>query len=617
MCGFSGVVGDDSLKRIKRSIPFIKNRGPDEINVASIAEFESSIVHARLSIQDTSPAGRQPMSTFCGQYTLLFNGEIYNKREIKNCLRKDGENLAFQGKSDTEVLLHYLRQNIDHLEGALPKIDGMFAFCLIDHKEKKVHLSRDRNGEKPLYYYWDDNNFAFSSNLFSLHSIVDAKLELNEEALTYFLAHGYFPNTLTLYKPYKKLSATQILTYDVTQKKANFSKFDVLTKREIDKEITRKNAIETFEQYLSESVEQRLISDVPICCYLSSGIDSALIATEMNKHFDRFDTFTLAIDDVRFDETAEATAIAAQLNTHHNVITTGKSEVVDALEAICAALDEPIADSSVIPSMLLAKSTSQQYKVVLGGDGADEFYYGYPRYKSQGFVNRNYNGLRLLNGLQKKVAPVISVLFKDEYMLRRIHKLSNLTMARSRTDFYGRLSSLPTQTPISLLDNYDYSFSSEIDPMVTDQNFYLPDNLMVKSDRTSMHYGLEVRAPFLSNNLTEFGRKISDRLHSYDGNFKYIPRSVLKNRLALNSVAKVKKGFYSPIDLYVSNYFFEQIHNCFEQSCIFNQYLTKDYLLKILNDHLNGTKLNGPLIWSIFLLKNNIYTLERISRCAN
>jgi len=380
MCGIVGFTSKfKESKRLERMLDVQKYRGPDDSGIC-IEKIQDGFVHFghnRLSIQDLSSHGHQPFISDCGSYIIVFNGEVYNFKAIRKELGEKG--YTFLSQSDTEVILYaYKEWGVACLE----KFIGMFAFAILDKVQNKLLLVRDRAGVKPLYYY-DDNCFMFSSELKSFHEHPSFKKELNQEILPYYFQFGYIPSPHTIFKHTYKLNPGHYLEYDLntqSYKNHEYWSIDRCYQQETF-EKSEQEILDDLETLLSDAVELRMVSDVPVGVFLSGGYDSTLVTALLSQNKARkLHTFTIGFEDKRFNEAEHAKEIARYFGTDHTEHYVSQKEMLQKVESLPFIYDEPFGDSSAIPTMIVSELARKEVTVALSADGGDEVFCGYSKY---------------------------------------------------------------------------------------------------------------------------------------------------------------------------------------------------------------------------------------------
>tara|TARA_Y100000589_G_scaffold164083_1_gene155942 strand:+ start:3470 stop:5425 length:1956 start_codon:yes stop_codon:yes gene_type:complete len=641
MCGVSGIISnnlsrEDLYKNIDIMKKYINHRGPDNSGSWLNNELGIGIAHNRLSILDLTRSGHQPMKSKSGRFIISFNGEIYNHIEIKNKLDKKFQSfLNWNGTSDTEVLITALDQL--GLEETLKLIKGMFAFALWDNREKLLYLVRDRFGEKPLYWGFIRNNnnrsLVFASELNSIRNLPIFNNRLSEEGIKKYFHYGYISPPTSIYEEiyqimpgnYIKISYTDFI-------KNNYYSPDNISWYKFSAKESDKNNFDN-EKELSLNLEKLLISslslqnnaDVPICTFLSGGIDSSLVATLLQKiSTNKINTFTISFPeegskDSLFNEGPYASQIAKYIGTNHTDIPLTSKEALDLIPKLSTIYSEPFSDSSQIPTYLVCKAARESgYKVALTGDGADELFGGYNRHL---FLPRLFS---IFENKPKKLKQIITFLIKNIPLSssglirdKRQKLIRSINNSDSIEDIYDSVLNLwinPNEsvliskfknTPLELLDiPLAKTFAERI--MIKDIIFYLPSDILVKSDRASMHNSLETRSPFLDYNLAEFALniplnlKISNQYYSRTG--KYILKKILGQYIPKDLFQRPKSGFAVPIGTWIKGPLKEWANDLLNESKIKNQgFLESKKIAKIWARHLNNEYDYTPQIWSILM----------------
>lgn len=612
MCGIVGYAGFSKKIPLDKAIKEIHHRGPDDNGVAY---FEGVAVgNTRLAIIDLSPNGHQPMFNDDKSLCIVFNGEIYNYKQIQNLLKGK---YHFQSDSDTEVILYaYQEWGVKCLE----KLSGMFSFVIYDLKEKLLFGARDRVGQKPLKYYFDNGKFIFASEIKAILSLLDSKVEIDDAAIDNFLTLQYIPSPATGFKKIYKLPPAHYFIFKNDKLfierywSLNFNKKLNLTTE------GWQNLI--FEE-IKRAVKSHLISDVPIGALLSGGLDSSIIVALMSKLVSgKINTFSLGFDDDKFDETKYAKVVSSLYNTNHTEFRITARELIENMEHIADIYDEPIADNSILPTMLVSKLASGKVKVALTGDGGDENFAGYDRYA---FIN--------LSSYISRFPKIIKDIFRlgskttfNFYPNKQTERLDRFFFSLNNK-FYSKyinyncfftnitkhsLYSADFKQAVSKNDTYeiykslyDKELSNLDNALKIDVNTYLPDNLLYKSDNASMAYGLELRSPFLDHTLME---KVAAMPSKIKINFltkkKILKDIALKNKLLPKDIIyRQKHGFTIPQNKWfkgpLKEYLYEQVFSSPMINKIFEKKKMQAYL-----DNYYKTNLNYD---------NNIFALLMLS----
>jgi asparagine synthase (glutamine-hydrolysing) len=549
MCGIVGFFDRQISARadvVKTMSDTLIHRGPDSGNV-----FYDDVVglgHRRLSIIDLSAAANQPMFSKCGRYVIVFNGEIYNFREVKEKL-----DVRFVTQSDTEVILETF---ILFKEKCVELFNGMFAFVIYDKVEGKLFIFRDRMGVKPLYYYLHEDTFYFASEILALSKLSFLKnaFTINRKAIHFFLHLGYVPQPETIYNEVKKFPSASFGIFDGKELKIE-TYWDIFNKVHNAEIVSEHDALNQFDFLMNDAVRLRLISDVPYGVFLSGGIDSSLVAAIAAKHVnDKLKSFTIGFENNKHDERIYAEKVAAILGTEHSSVVLKEAE---AREMILEGLDmfgEPFADSSFVPVMLVSQLAGHQVKMVLSGDGGDEQFFGYGVYNWVQRIN---------NPLFKVIRPFVAEMLKHAGNRgRRVAGLLDLPALGSvRSHLFSQEQYLFSEKEIGqLLKRQQMPVSLEVEEKIAqlpvselekqavfDLIYYLRDDLLVKVDRATMHYSIEGRFPLLDYRIVEYGLNLDASLKIKAGISKYIEKKLLYQYLPEHLFNRPKWGFSVPL----------------------------------------------------------------------
>jgi asparagine synthase (glutamine-hydrolyzing) len=562
------------------------HRGPDFGDIWVHAETGVGLGHRRLSILDLSPGGNQPMISACGRYVIVFNGEIYNYREIRRQLETEFGVTQWRGHSDTEVML----AAISHwgVEKSIKRFNGMFAFGVWDREDRVLYLARDRFGEKPLYYGWVGKDFLFSSELKAFKKYPGWKGEVDRDALVLLLRYGYIPSPFSIYQGIQKLPASSLLKISWNPAEHSFARPEIqeywsiktVAKNGIANlsQASENDLVEELEEILSDSVKIRLESDVPLGAFLSGGIDSSTVVSLMQKISPRpVKTFSIGFHEEEYNEAGHAKEIAKHLGTEHHEYFLTPEETLNIIPKIPSIYDEPFADASQIPTFLVSQFARQHVTVCLSGDGGDEFFGGYKRYlwakyfqkrinrfpafftnASAGFVS--YIPARVWDRLLSPVKAFLPGELGGSYFGDKLHKIAEIIKGSEKDFFYKSLISHWRQTDNlvvggtePLTANWEGLFAPNglklLDQMMlTDMFLYLPDDILTKVDRASMAVSLEARVPFLDPRIAEFAWKVPEKMKLHKRSGKMILRQVLYRHVPKEMVERPKMGFGVPID---------------------------------------------------------------------
>ena len=552
MCGIIGnfnkkKLDNDSKKKLIDLIYLLKCRGPD--NSDYFFDNNNFLGHTRLSIIDLSSNSNQPILSNCKRFVMSFNGEIYNFKKLASLL--DENNIV--NFSDTKVLVELISKfGIDF---TLKKIQGMYAISIFDKKNNYLYLARDFFGKKPLYYFHNNDQIFFSSTLLPIIKNSEIKKEINPEALSYYFNYSFCPTEKSIFKNIKKVRPNSYLQLNLNSWK--LSQFEIHKKTNNNKFIN-KFEFKKVETLLIDSVEKRLISDVPVSLLLSSGIDSSLVsyyASQINKNID---TYTVGFSNSLYDESKDGKRIAKYFGLKNNTIMLDGKNLTKSISDLSDAFDEPFADSSQIPTMLIFNEVSKFSKVCLTGDGGDEIFYGYNRYQWfliwKLFFKRNI----LVNKFSKNFLRTILHLFQRAELGRKILNKKNLTTNKlekfldiffEKENVYEKfLKTSNEKNPINSNFKSSKNLVNVKDLRDYDINNYLVNDILTKVDRSSMFYSVEARSPFLDKEVYDYLENISPNIHLNIFNRKKILKNLINQKLPKNLISKSKKGFAVPLN---------------------------------------------------------------------
>lgn len=561
MCGICGFIGLGSTRDLQGMARSVAHRGPDAEGIWT--ERDVFLAHRRLSIIDLA-GGAQPMATEDGELVIVFNGEIYNHQELRAELQALGCAFATT-HSDTEVLLHGFRRWGRDLPN---RLNGMWAFAIYDRRAKTLFCCRDRFGKKPFFYTLQNGTFAFASELAALKQHPGVTASLSKLALQKYFAYGFIPAPHSLYQGIHKLPGGHSLWVNGETLEVRIEKYwDFVL--EPTSEIPRNPEAEWGEQLrhlLDRAVQRRLMSDVPLGIFLSGGIDSSAITAFASRHVPKgsLKTFSIGFEEATFDESAYAKQVAELFHTDHRCEQLSLSRAHELLEEIAARLDEPLGDSSLLPTALLSRFTRRHVTVALGGDGGDELFAGYDPFRAlrraewySKLVPRPiHRAIRLLFERLPVSHGNMSLDFKIKRTLRGLGYPARLWVPA----WMGPLDSREIEDlfcePIDMEELYSEAIeqwdacsqANLVDKTLQYYTkLYLQDDILVKVDRASMMHGLEVRAPFLDIELVDFVRRIPNEYKFRNGTTKYLLKKALEPVLPNNILFRAKKGFGSPI----------------------------------------------------------------------
>ncbi|HMK65311.1 MAG TPA: asparagine synthase (glutamine-hydrolyzing) [Thermodesulfobacteriota bacterium] len=610
MCGICGFNWSDPLLA-KELCQDMKHRGPDQEGVFSAEGI--TLGFRRLSIIDLSEQGNQPMANEDGSVQLVFNGEIYNFQDLRKDLLEKGH--LFRGHSDSEVIVHayeeWGREFLGHLR-------GMFAIGLWDQKAGKLLLARDRLGIKPLYYYFRNGRLAFASEIKSLLKIPGIRPQVNLQALYYYLGYEFVPGPLTMFEGISKLKPGQTLIYSNNGLDEQ-SYWDI---KPPDSALTPEEAVIEMRSLLEDTVRRHLISDVPLGVFLSGGLDSStLVALMRQLGVDPLRTFSIGYPDPSFSELPYAEIVARQFDTKHKVLMIPEVTLDDLEEAVWH-LDEPMTDLSALPLYLVCREAKQYVTVCLSGEGGDEIFAGYDRFKASK-ADALY---RLLPGLvrEKMIYPLVEALPDQPQkkgainILKRFIEGSHLPLDgghlrwqyfssadqdnqlfnqafkdQVRMDPFAPLRELRKKT----------SFKSRIDEEVyIDLRFSMPDSVLMKVDKMSMAHALEIRVPFLDHRFVEFAASLPGEWKLKGFRTKSIFREALRGLLPDEIVWRGKQGYSLPIKNWLREGLKEPLLLVLKESPVIKAFMNTDYIQKLLEEHMARTHNHNHILWALLNL---------------
>lgn len=619
MCGICGFISKkpESIENLIMMNKTIAHRGPDDHGeeIYQIGrERYVGFAHMRLSILDLSVKGHQPMHSVDKRISVVFNGEIYNYRE----LRQELSDYSFVSDCDTEVIIAaYLKWGIDFVN----KINGMFAIALLDRDISSVYLIRDRVGKKPLYYYVDnDTNVVFGSELKAIRQSSIFKQEINIDVVGRYLYRTYIAGPETIYKNTYKLEPGAVLCisekgivktkyWDVAQKYN-----ELKTKQIIDYE----EAKYELKKLLKTSVGRRMISDVPVGAFLSGGYDSSLVCAIAQEISDRpLKTFSIGFYDEKYNEAPYAKEVAHILGTNHTELYISEEEMFRVIDSVPDYYDEPFADSSQIPSMLISKLAKEQVSVVLSGDGGDELFGGYNIYT----ILQEAQKKRLLGSVLYSAGKSAFVRNTDFWKQRSImyRILSDHNNREARTQ--GGVNSYLDAVNSILLkkeDNFYYEYETkynekryDITRMLLDLETSLPDDMLTKVDRATMRYALECRCPLLDKEIMEYSFKINPDFKDDCGNKKRILKDITHEYIPREVMDRPKMGFCIPQDKWLRGTLKDRIidwtdKDYLDRQGIFEPHATQQFLKNYMEVGDQG-KWSGQnfsrIVWAYFIFQ--------------
>lgn len=642
MCGIVGIMGgiaatSSGAASVRRMADTIRHRGPDGEGAWTDPEAGIALSQRRLAIIDLSSAGAQPMISHSGRYVIVFNGEIYNHREMRTALDRDIGAFSWHGHSDTEVFLAAVEAM--GLLRALQSAVGMFAFGLWDRRERTLALGRDRLGEKPLYYGRIGKAFAFASEPKAFQSLPGWRGEIDREALALLMRHNYIPAPYSIYHGIRKIRPGQfiVLSHAASQPSAQ----SYWSAREIAEQGrrepfqgSREEAVDEVERHLRCALEGQMIADVPLGAFLSGGIDSSAIVAIMQSLSSRpVKTFTIGFTEAGFNEAHHAKQVACHLGTDHTELYLSDLDALNVVPQLPGIYCEPFSDSSQIPTFLVSKLARGSVTVALSGDGGDELFSGYSRYT---FADAFWNKLSLIpKGLRRASAslatlpspgfydnfaaammPLLPRRLRRERIGDKIHKAASVLNLRNAGDVYRRLCShwepaevvrdaVEPPTMLTGLEPLPALPGNVQRMMYTDLMSYLPDDILVKVDRAAMAVGLETRVPLLDHRLVAFALSLPLSILRAEGKTKWPLRQLLHRHVPQALVERPKMGFGVPIDAWLRGALRDWAEALLDERRLREDgFFHSMTIRRAWSEHLSGRRNNQYLLWDVLMFQS-------------
>ncbi|CAM8427382.1 AsnB Asparagine synthase (glutamine-hydrolyzing) [Candidatus Methylopumilus universalis] len=644
MCGFAGFLGGGISRNeltarnvISEMTKALYHRGPDDKGFWNDVNNGIHLGHQRLSIIELSAAGRQPMISPSGRFTLVFNGEIYNHLELRNLL----ENYNFSswsGNSDTETLVASF--DVLGLEKTIKMSHGMFGMAVWDKQNKTLSLIRDRMGEKPVYFGWqgsgDNKTFLFASELKAIRRHPSFESKIRSSSVSSFIRQGYIEAPYSIYNDIYKLEPGSIL--EISQKKTtpNIRRYWNVTdyaahKNRIEHGVSFENYRINFEQKLTNVIQKQMLADVPVGAFLSGGVDSSLVVALMQSlSSKKIKTFSIGFNDNSKNEAIYSKAIAKFIGTDHTELYISPSDALDVLPKIINSYDEPFADSSQIPAYLVSRLASKDVKVALTGDGADELFCGYNRYKVAmqlfklqkfcpfGLIKISNWILHSKNNKAVKFLNYAGRSFGSNSLGDRAKKLTHFLMSSTFDELYFNfiaydqsvdsvlISTYPNTPTLINRDKLEFSSLNGYQRMMAfDQITYLPDDILVKLDRAAMANSLETRAPYLDHSLVEFSWQLPEKFKINTGMKKLLLFETLKKYIPENLFNRPKMGFGVPMSNWLRGDLRYWAEDLLSETRLKNsEFLDSAKVREKWKQHLSGNSNWQHLIWNILILES-------------
>ena len=636
MCGIVGHWDQQDLSPsvTEKMISLINHRGPDGAGIWRDNRAHLVLGHKRLSIIDLSQAGHQPMTSICDRFVIVFNGEIYNHVELRARIDSETDNYSWRGHSDTEVLLACL--SLWGVEKTLMQLNGMFAFAVWDKFDSSLILARDRLGEKPLYYGRSHGSFLFGSELKAMTVHPAWTGEIDRSALSLYLRYSYVPSPWSIYKNIYKLSPAHYVVISddgkyISEPVCYWRLADIIEDGVKQRKSSDEHQLEArLDGLLRDCVSKRMMADVPLGAFLSGGIDSSMVAAQMQANSSRpIKTFTIGFEELEFNQASYAKKVAKHLNTEHHELYISHTEALSVIPKLPNIYDEPFADVSQIPTFLVSELASNYVKVCLSGDGGDELFCGYNRYASGYNVWKNLSWLpvtlrRLIGGACHR-APnnfleFLQKALPKRYQVNNLHqslpKLAKVLSEHNPYQFYQNIIS-HWANPDELLFNseglptsviFDDGLKGKSDfrenMMYMDMMMYLPDDVLTKVDRASMASSIEARVPLLDHRLVEFAWSLPMSVKYNQGQGKWLLKKILHNYIPHELIERPKMGFGVPIENWLRGPLRDWAEELLDESVLRAQgYLNYQPIRQLWKEFLYGQGGKSHQLWTILMFQ--------------
>lgn len=647
MCGLAGFwtrasADRESMAGIAGAMASrIAHRGPDDAGVWLDPDAGIALGHRRLAIVDLTPAGHQPMHSVCGRYVIAFNGEIYNHLELRERLQQLGQAPQWRGHSDTETLLACC--SAWGLEGALQAVVGMFAIALWDRRDQALMLARDRMGEKPLYYGWQDGVFLFGSELKALRAHPAFSARVDRDVLALYLRHNCVPSPYSIYQGIRKLPAACLMRLDLEALQAGntpqpepYWQFNDAIAKGLDDPFqgSDEDAVAALEARLCASIGAQMLADVPLGAFLSGGVDSSTVVALMQSQSSRpVRTFTIGLDEGGYDEAHHAKAVASHLGTEHTELYMSPQDALNVIPRLPQIYCEPFGDSSQIPTFLVSQMASHHVTVALSGDAGDELFGGYNRYLSARQVWSRMQSIPLWGrrgaasvlsslapGTWDKVFEGLRPLLPARLHLAtpgdKAHKLAGVLPVSDGKAFYRQLTShwadpgsivIGAQEPpthLTVATGWPATDSFEHWMMAMDTRTYLQDDILVKVDRAAMANSLETRVPLLDHRVVELAWRMPMRMKIRDGQGKWLLRQVLYRHVPKSLIERPKMGFGIPLDAWLRGPLRDWAEDLLDASRLRDEgFFRPEPIRAMWSEHLAGRRNWQHHLWSVLMFQ--------------
>lgn len=616
MCGIAGILSTDcdiSQQSLEAMIDLVGYRGPDGQSTVVLDSGRVGLGHCRLSIIDPTPSGQQPMQSAGSKYWIVFNGEIYNYLELRSELEAAG--VAFSTQTDTEVLLNaYIHWG----QSCLERLIGMFAFAIWDSEKKELFAARDRLGIKPFYYQAFGSRFIFASEVKSILAVTKAPKQADVSLIDAYMDFGYVPGEDSLHQGVKRLLPGHVLTYRAGEGLKLFRYWELNFSQQFDEGLD--GHVEKLDTLLTDSIDLRLRSDVPLGVFLSGGLDSSAVVSLLSPGASSgLKTFSVAYDfGAEYDETPFAREVSARFNTDHHETRMTPKDFVDFIPNYIWHMDEPVTEAAAISLYYVSKLARENVVVCLSGEGSDELFAGYDFYAYNLAIDKARSlfggtGMRALSGLARKLTHSRKILkylematLPLEKRYKGISSYEESVKARLyRSDFTsGTQGNAGLQAFLGGL----FEKSKDWDPLSRmlyfDTHTWLVDDLLIKADRMSMATSIELRVPFLDHRLVEYAAKIPSMYKMRGMNPKYVLKKLMKDRLPDSIINRKKMGFPTPLETMFRGELYDYAHDTLlSQLALGRGYFDRTAIETLLSDHRAGKAQNHREIWQLVVLE--------------
>lgn len=647
MCGFAGLLDPEGVDQAKADTfsakvsEVLKHRGPDASGEWIDGQAGLVLSHRRLSIVDSSDAGLQPMVSGSGRYVICFNGEIYNHRLLRLEINKKRRDYGWRGRSDTETLLASIE--IFGLLASLKKLDGMFAFALWDRQNRALYLTRDRVGEKPLYYGKIKSTWFFGSELKALHAHSEFLPQIDGVALSGYFKYGCIQGSRSIFEGVSKIKPGTFVRIDARLDHVGVHSYWSLddglkgggfSLGDDDQHLSINSRLQNLDSVLGDAVEKQMQAEVPLGAFLSGGIDSSLIVSLMKERScQKVQTFSVGFEDKGYDESIYATKVARHLGTEHHQIPILDKTAMEIVPLLPTMFDEPFSDSSQIPTFLVSSIAKQHVKVALSGDGADELFGGYNRYTwgastwsklaklplpIRNVVYKVFSSIppKVLDIVLSSIFSAFPGKYRHQQIAGKLDKLARLLHANNSWDLYSSLASQSSELekllidvgPDFLVDRSMIERASAISVpeqmMYWDFHGYLTDDILVKVDRAAMAVSLETRMPFLDPKVIDSAWQLPIDAKIKNGHGKWCLKELLYKRVPRSLIERPKMGFGVPMDAWLRGPLREWAEHLLERNRLRSgQVFNEETVRRKWQDHLSGDANWGHELWSVLMFE--------------